>query len=178
MDAAGPSASPLARLFHGLRVVFERVLEVIVVALMVLLAVLVIVAVFLRYSGAPLHYYDELASMLLAWLTYYGSALAAYRGSHIAFPGLINAMRPGLKIPFVVFGKLFVIGFFAIVAWVAWHAMAFLAGDALITLRWFPQQLAQHVVLAGAVLYIAAELLRTPEHIRYATTAERMAGEH
>jgi TRAP-type C4-dicarboxylate transport system permease small subunit len=178
MTVSASTASPLARVFYGGRVLFERVLEIIVVALMVLLAVLVIVAVFLRYSGAPLHYYDEVASMLLAWLTYYGSALAAYRGSHIAFPGLINAMRPALKIPFVLFGKVLVIGFFAVVAWVAWQAMAFLEGDALITLRWFPQQLAQHVVLAGAVLYIAAELLRTPEHIRYATTGERMAGEH
>ena len=43
---------------------------------MIALAVEVTVGVVFRYSGHSLVWYDEVASMLLAWLTFYGSALA------------------------------------------------------------------------------------------------------
>jgi C4-dicarboxylate transporter DctQ subunit len=170
--------SMVARAFWTFRQIFERVLELIVVALMVVLAVLVIVAVFLRYGGAPIHFYDEVASMLLAWLTYYGSALAAYRGAHIGFPGILNRVGPTLRVPLVIFAQAFVIGFFVLLAWVGWTVMEFMEGDALISLRWFPLQLAQHVIPVGAVLFIIAELLRTPELVRYATSDQQLVDMH
>lgn len=151
------------------RRIFERVLEAIVVVLMALLATLVIVAFFLRYGGYPLFFYDELASVLLAWLTYYASALAAVRGGHIAFPGLVNAMPPAFRIPVVIFGEIFVIGFFIVLAVMGLRVQEMMAGDSLITLRWFPLTVAQHVIPVGAVLFILGELLRLPELLRFAT---------
>ena len=59
---------------------FERLLETIVVVLIVALTVLVICGFCFRYLGYALSWYDELASVGLVWLTYYGSALAALRG--------------------------------------------------------------------------------------------------
>ena len=41
------------------------------------LAVVVVLGVGFRKFGAALVWYDEVASVLLAWLTYYGAALAA-----------------------------------------------------------------------------------------------------
>jgi TRAP-type C4-dicarboxylate transport system permease small subunit len=113
----------LASALHVVRTLFERLLEVVVVGLMLGLALLVIVAVFLRYIGRPLFFYDEVASMLLAWVTYYGAALAAYRGAHIAFPGLVAAMPRPWRIVFVVFGKLVVIGFFVVLARLGFQVM-------------------------------------------------------
>jgi hypothetical protein len=53
--------------------------------LMVSLTTLVIVAVIYRKAGASLSFYDEVASVVLAWITYYGAALAALRRKHIGF---------------------------------------------------------------------------------------------
>ena len=55
----------------------RKLLEGLVLFLMVSLALVVIVGVVFRKSGASLVWYDEVASILLAWLTYYGAALAA-----------------------------------------------------------------------------------------------------
>ncbi len=81
-------------------------MEYIVIFLMITLSVLVIVAVIYRKSGMSLSWYDEVASVLLAWLTYYASALAALSRGHIGFNGLLNAMKPSLRIPVLIFGEI------------------------------------------------------------------------
>ena len=65
---------------------FERLLEAIVLVLVGALAVVVVMGVGFRKFGAALVWYDEVASILLAWLTYYGAALAALKRAHIGFP--------------------------------------------------------------------------------------------
>ena len=52
-----------------------------------------------------LGWYDEGASIMLAWLTYYGAALAALKRAHIGFPGLVNAMPPAVRVPVVLLGE-------------------------------------------------------------------------
>ncbi len=71
---------PLARV----RTAYQRLLEVICFVLMATLAIVVVVGVVYRKFGDSLVWYDEVASMLLAWITYYGAALAAFKGAHIA----------------------------------------------------------------------------------------------
>ena len=58
------------------------------------LAVIVLMGVAARKLGIAMVWYDEVASIALAWLTYYGAALAALKRAHIGFPGLVNAMPP------------------------------------------------------------------------------------
>ena len=65
---------------------FRLLLEFIVIFLMVVLTLTVVVAVVYRKGGASLSWYDEVASVLLAWLTYYGAALAALSRGHITGP--------------------------------------------------------------------------------------------
>ena len=57
---------------------------------------MVLLGVACRKLEIPLVWYDEGASIMLAWLTYYGAALAALKRAHIGFPGLVNAMPPQL----------------------------------------------------------------------------------
>lgn len=65
---------------------------------MVLLAamvVLVTVGVLFRYVlGASLSWYDEFASYLLVWVSFYGAVAATWRGRHISFDTLAERMRP------------------------------------------------------------------------------------
>ena len=147
---------------------FERLLELIVILLMVTLTVIVLVAVIYRKSGASLSWYDEVASVLLAWLTYYGAALAALHRGHIGFSGLIKAMKPAARIPFIIISEVCIMGFFGLLAWVGVDVLIILEGDSLVSLPQVPTRLTQSVIPIGAVLFIIAEALGLPELLRQA----------
>ncbi len=147
---------------------FERLLEAIVIILMSTLTIIVLVAVAYRKGGASLSWYDEIASILLAWLTYYGAALAALHRGHIGFAGLIAAMKPGMRIPFIVFSEFCILGFFALLAWVGIDVLIILEGDTLVSLPQVPTRLTQSVIPIGAVLFFIAEALGIPDVLREA----------
>ncbi len=138
---------------------FQKLLEAVVLVLMSALAVLVVAGVVFRKAGASLVWYDEVASILLVWLTYYGASLAALDRSHIGFPRLLASTRGRLRSCLIVLGEAVAITFFATVAWAGWLVFRVLDGTYLVSLPWLPQQLTQSVIPVGAVLFIAAELL-------------------
>ena len=154
---------------------FERLLETIVIILMSSLTIIVLVAVAYRKGGASLSWYDEIASILLAWLTYYGAALAAIHRGHIGFAGLIKAMKPGMRIPFIIFSEFCILGFFALLAWVGVDVLIILEGDSLVSLPQVPTRLTQSVIPIGAVLFIIAEALGIPEVLREARKPDGFA---
>ena len=149
-----------------IRIAFERLLEVVALLLMALLALVVISGVLFRKFGAPLVWYDEVASILLAWLTYYGACLAALRRAHIAYPGFLESIRPARRWPLIVIREIVVIGFFAVAAWAGWKVLMVLDGYYLTSLPWVPRQFTESVVPITAVLFILAELLTVPDMIR------------
>lgn len=151
-----------------LRTLFDRVLTAVVITLLGSLAVIVLMGVFYRKMGWPLVWYDEGASILLAWLTYYGAALAALKRAHIGFPGLINAMKPALRVPMVLLGEAIIIAFFALLAWYGYQVLIILEGDTMVSLRSVSVQLTQSVIPIGAVLFIIAQLLSLPEVLEQA----------
>jgi TRAP-type C4-dicarboxylate transport system permease small subunit len=156
----------------ALRAAFERLLEAITILLMVSLAVVVIVAVIYRTAGrtagVALAWYDEVASVQLAWLTYYGSALAALKRAHIGVPGVVAALGPNLRLPLVIIARAIVIGFFILLAWLGYEVLVVLEGDTLISLPNVSTQITQSVIPIGAVLFIIAELVNLPLLLREA----------
>ena len=59
------------------------------------MAVIVCWAVFTRYVlNSSLVWYDEFASYLLVWLTFYGAVVADYQRRHIGFDLLVNKLAP------------------------------------------------------------------------------------
>ena len=151
---------------------FERLLEGVVIALMVALALLVAVAVVYRKAGASLVWYDEVASILLAWITYYGAALAALKGAHIGVSALVDAMPPPARLAATLFAELCVISFFALLAWVGWSVLEVLATDYLVSLPGVSNQYVQSVIPIGSALFVVAELLRLPELLRAGPPAQ------
>ena len=160
-----------------LRGLLERVLEAVCTVLMVGLAVVVVTAVVYRYAGASLVWYDEIAAIMLAWLTYYGAALAALRRAHLGFPGLVNASPPEFRIPALIISETLVIGFFLVLAWYGWQVIVILAGDTLTSLPWVPVAFTQSVIPIGGLLIALAEALTIPERWRAARRGVR-AQEH
>lgn len=160
-----------------LRTVFERLLEAITVTLLISLALVVVLAVIYRKLGASFAWYDEVASVQLVWLTYYGAALAALKRAHIGFPGLVNTMPPGLRVVSVLLAEAIVIAFFAVVAGTGVQVHYALAGDYLVSLPEVPVQLTKSVMPIGAVLFILAELIVLPKLIRDARAGRKIGGE-
>jgi len=156
---------------------FERLLEITVVLITVTLVVVVVLGVVYRKAGHSLAWYDEVAEVLLAWLTYYGASLAALKRAHIGFDGLINILSPAWRLALVVVGEVVVIGFFALLAWIGFVVLQVLAGDTLISLPQVSVQFTQSVIPIGAVLFIIAQLASVPEVIAAARSGRPIGGE-
>lgn len=147
---------------------YDRFLEVIGAALMAGLTVILVMGFVYRFFNMSLVWYDEVASIGLAWLTYYGSALAAHRGAHIGFPGIVNALPANLRLVATLFAEAIVIGFFVLLAYYGMEVLVILQGSTLVSLPDVSQVITQSVIPIGAVLFIIAELLRLPEVIEAA----------
>jgi TRAP-type C4-dicarboxylate transport system permease small subunit len=147
-----------------IKAVIGRLLETVVVTLVLTLTAVVVVAVIYRKAGASLSWYDEVASVLLAWVTYYGAALAALKRQHIGFDGIVRSVAPAWRLAFVVVSEIAVIGFFVLLAWTGWIVLEVLEGDTLISLPWVPIQLTQSVIPIGAVLFIVCEIVSLPDY--------------
>ncbi len=150
------------------RTVLERLLELVCIALMIGLAVVVVVAVIYRTAGSSLTWYDEIAAIMLAWLTYYGAALAALRRAHLGFPGLYAASPPALRVPMLVIGDVLFIGFFVILAWYGWQVIVLLYGDTLVSIPWILVSFTQSVIPIGCALITLCQLVTLPERFREA----------
>lgn len=151
-------------------IVFGRLLEAWLIILMVGLTALVIVAVLFRKFGSSLSWYDEVAAIMLVWITYYGSALAALRRKHIGFDGVLLSLPLGPRRVAFVLGEALVIGFFALFTYGGWYVYQVVEGDGLVSLPWVPQQLAHSVIPIGGALFIVAEMLSIPEAWRAVST--------
>ena len=62
-----------------------RCIETICLALLLMLTAAVIYSTTMRYFGASPSWYDEIASVLLAWLTYFGAVYALFHRQHMSF---------------------------------------------------------------------------------------------
>ena len=164
-------------MFVHVRNGYGRFLEAIVIVLMVALAIEVTIGVVFRYVGYSLVWYDEVASILLAWLTYYAAALAALRRAHIGCPELVQMLPPRVRFPLTLVAELCVFAFFILLAWVGYSVLEVLATDSLVSLPEVSVLYVQSVIPISAVLFIVAEALSLPEVLRDARTP-RAGGAH
>jgi TRAP-type C4-dicarboxylate transport system permease small subunit len=143
----------------------EQLLEWIVIGLMAALAGVVLLAVAFRKAGASLVWYDEVAAILLAWLTFYGAALAALRRAHIGFPTLVRAAPGRTGVALLAAREIAILGFFGLVAWAGVGVLAAAGGLTLASLPWLSVRLTQSVIPIGAALFVAAELMNAAQDL-------------
>lgn len=141
---------------------YDRFLEVVAVFLMITVTAIIVAGFVSRWLGVSLVWYDELASVSLAWLTYYGAALAAMRGAHIGFPGLVNAMPTAWRVGATLLASAITILFFALLSWMGLQVVQVLKGDTLVSLPAVSLQVTQSVIPIASILFVVAELLRLP----------------
>ena len=147
----------------AIRRAYERSLEWLTVILMAALAAEVTIGVVFRTIGESLVWYDEFAAILLAWLTFYGSALASIKRAHIGCPEVMEMLPRKLKFAFRLVAEVLTISFFLLMGWMGYQVLGVLDTDYLITMPSIPVSWVQSVVPISAVLIVAAELITLPK---------------
>jgi len=122
----------------------------------------------MRYLGASPSWYDEIASVLLAWLTYFGAAYAVFMRQHMGFAGLVHALPRPAAVALALVAELVVIGYFAVVAWYGNVVLSVAKWDSLLSLPWLTLDIVQSVVPVTAVLMILGTILTMPRALREA----------
>lgn len=128
---------------------YDACLQYVMFVMMIALSVTVVVGVVYRWSGNALVWYDEVASVQLAWLTYYGSAYAALKGAHIGVPNILKSFPIPIRKVFFVVSKIVIYSFFALMTYYGLIVMKLIHGETLTTLEWVPQSLVQSVIPIG-----------------------------
>ncbi len=151
-------------------------LQWITILLMVLLTVIVAVAVIARLMGQSFSWYDEVAAIMLAWITYYGSALAALHRRHIGFDTVLLHFPVRFRMLAVLVGEAIVLLFFFLMARAGLQVLEVLEGDNLTSLTWVPVQFTQSVIPIGAILFMICQVLSLPNY--WKMTAAGISLEH
>ena len=151
---------------HRFRNGYGRLLEVVVAALMIVLFAEVTLGVVFRAIGRSLIWYDEVASVLLAWLTFYGAALASVKRAHIGCPEVVDAMSWRGRRALNIVAEVLVIAFFVLLGAVGAAVLPVLATDALVSLPDIPMSVVQSVIPISAALIVLAEALHLVDLVR------------
>jgi len=152
----------------GLRAAYGKFLEWLVLVLMVALFLEVTVGIVFRTLGSALVWYDEVASILLAWLTFYGAALASFKRGHIGCPEVVDLMPPAVRRGFNILAQILVIGFFGFLGWIGFDIMPILATDSMVSIPEIPMSVVQSVIPISCVLILIGEFLTLSDLIRHA----------
>jgi TRAP-type C4-dicarboxylate transport system permease small subunit len=140
----------------------DKALQLLTIGLLVVLAVVVVVGVGFRYTGNALIWYDEVASLLLAWITFTGAGLAALRNGHLAFNGLLYAAPlPLRRLLFIVVELVFVAAF-VVIGWAGWAILAIFGSETLVTLPGVTLAQTRIVLPVAAAVIVLARLLTLP----------------
>lgn len=154
-----------------LKAAYQKLLEIIVFLNVVALSGVIIIGFMSRLLGSPFSWYDEVASVGLAWLTYYGAALAAAKGAHITCPSIINMAPPSIRLPVALLAEAITAAFFVLLAYTGYQVVTILEGSTLVSLTSVSLQITQSVIPIGSALFIIAQILRLPEVIESARGA-------
>lgn len=148
---------------ESFRRIYDRVLELIAFILMTLVTIIVVMGFTFRWAGHALVWYDEIAAIALAWLTYYVAALAALRGAHLGFAGFVNSLPTQWRVIATLVSSLISIGFFVVLGIAGFHVMQVIHGLTLVSLPEIDQSWTSSAIPIGSALFVIAELLRLPE---------------
>jgi TRAP-type C4-dicarboxylate transport system permease small subunit len=135
---------------------FIVILEWWAMLLLVLMVVLVCLGVFFRYVlGASLAWYDEFASYLLVWLTFYGAVAASYHNRHIQFETLLERLMPDSRRKLQIIAELFVLGFQVVLFYYGWLLTQKMGDETAVSLVWIKMGWVYSVLpITGAIMLL------------------------
>ena len=143
--------------------ILRVILEAMTIGLVVGLALVVVAAVVARYAfNASFVWYDEVASVMLAWITFYGAGLAALRRRHLGFAGVMMALPRGARMAAFVVAELVVYAVFGALAYAGWLVLGIFGSETMVSLD-VPLRVTQSALPIGAAIVILAHALSAPQ---------------
>lgn len=131
------------------------------VCLLAALVLIVCLGVFFRYVlNASLSWYDEFASYLLVWLTFYGTVVAAYHQRHIGFDLLVERLAPRMRQAVDLLAELAVLGFQFVLFYYGWILTQRMADETAISLPWVKMGWINSVLPISGALMLLISLTR------------------
>ena len=116
---------------------FITVLEWWSMLLLILMVVLVCLGVFFRYVlSASLAWYDEFASYLLVWLTFYGAVGASYHNRHIQFGTVVERFTADIRRKIEIVAEFFILGFNLVLFYYGWLLVRKMGDETAVSLAW------------------------------------------
>jgi len=128
--------------------------------LLVLMAVVVCLGVFFRYAlNSSLVWYDEFASYLLVWLTFYGAVVASYRRRHIGFEIVVDRFEPRTRRIIDFISECFVLCFQLVLFYYGWLLVRKMGDDSAISLTWIKMGWVYSVLpITGALMLLISSM--------------------
>jgi TRAP-type C4-dicarboxylate transport system permease small subunit len=143
------------------------------VLLLVLMVVVVSLGVFFRYFlNASLVWYDEFASYLLVWLTFYGAVVASHRKRHIGFEVVVDLFEPKTRRIFDFISECFVLSFQIVLFGYGWLLVRKMGDESAVSLTWVKMSWVYSVLPITGGLMLLISLMRLVE-IAFAMERER-----
>lgn len=128
------------------------------------MVIVVCLGVFFRYVlNASLVWYDEFASYLLVWLTFYGGVAASYRRRHIGFEAAVNRFPPKTRKIIEFLGESFVLGFQIVLFYYGWLLTRKMGDETTVSLIWVKMSWIYSVLPITGGLMLLISLMRLIE---------------
>ena len=126
------------------------------VCLLAGMVIVVCLAVFFRYVlNSSLTWYDEFASYLLVWLTFYGCVVVDYRRRHIGFELVVDKLSPAARRAVDALAELAVLGFQFVLFYYGWILTLRMGDETAISLPWVKVSWISSVLpVTGALLLL------------------------
>jgi len=125
------------------------------------MVVLVCLGVFYRYVlNASLSWYDEFASFLLVWLTFYGAVVASYRRRHIGFEIVVDRLMPSTRKITELIAESCVLGFQAVLFYYGWLLTQKMGDETTVSLVWVKMRWIYSVLPITGALMLVISLMR------------------
>jgi TRAP-type C4-dicarboxylate transport system permease small subunit len=126
------------------------------VCLLAGLVIIVCLGVFFRYVlNSSLTWYDEFASYMLVWLTFYGTVVADYQSRHIGFDLLVGKLPPPARRAVDFAAELAVLGFQFVLLYYGWELTRRMGDETAISLPWVKVTWISSVLpITGGILFL------------------------
>jgi len=126
------------------------------VCLLAGLVIIVCLGVFFRYVlNSSLTWYDEFASYMLVWLTFYGTVVADYQRRHIGFDLLVGKLPPPARRAVNFAAELAVLGFQFVLLYYGWELTQRMGDETAISLPWVKVTWISSVLpITGGILFL------------------------
>jgi TRAP-type C4-dicarboxylate transport system permease small subunit len=143
---------------------FVHLVEWWAVILLVLMVTVVSLGVFFRYVlESALVWYDEFASYLLVWLTFYGAVVASYRQRHISFELVVDRFEDRARKTIDIVGECCVLSFQFVLLYYGWQLTQKMGDETAISLVWVKMSWIYSVLPITGGLMLLISLARLAE---------------